>query len=235
MKKLLLSIAVLTTTTLSFSQRDLEIELVSPASGATVAIGQVSFSFNVKNNGPDAINPGDTLYLGYLVNTTFYSLDGVVNTASGLVIPDGFTIPAGQSIPFAAFSSEPITHDLTGIPTDSTVCPTVVGIGEASLGGQDPNDPDMTNNFDCFIVSPNASIGEISTLGLNVYPNPAADVLNIKMNEEVASVVITALDGKTVATETSASVTISGLNSGMYLYTITSVSGKVAKGNFVKN
>jgi hypothetical protein len=69
----------------------------------------------------------------------------------------------------------------------------------------------------------------------SVYPNPATDVLNIKMNEEVASVVITALDGKTVATETSTSVNISGLNTGMYLYTITDVSGKVAKGNFVKN
>jgi len=78
-------------------------------------------------------------------------------------------------------------------------------------------------------------IDENEVISASVYPNPATDVLNIKMNEEVASVVITALDGKTVATETSASINISGLNSGMYLYTITSVSGKVAKGNFVKN
>jgi hypothetical protein len=78
-------------------------------------------------------------------------------------------------------------------------------------------------------------VEENEVITATVYPNPATDVLNIKMNEEVASVVITALDGKTVATETSASVNISGLNTGMYLYTITSVSGKVAKGNFVKN
>jgi hypothetical protein len=78
-------------------------------------------------------------------------------------------------------------------------------------------------------------VEENEVITASVYPNPATDVLNIKMNEEVASVVITALDGKTVATETSASVNISGLNTGMYLYTITSVSGKVAKGNFVKN
>jgi hypothetical protein len=78
-------------------------------------------------------------------------------------------------------------------------------------------------------------VEENEVITATVYPNPATDVLNIKMNEEVASVVISALDGKTVATETSASVNISGLNTGMYLYTITSVSGKVAKGNFVKN
>lgn len=78
-------------------------------------------------------------------------------------------------------------------------------------------------------------INENEEIAASVYPNPATDVLNIKMNEEVASVVITALDGKTVATETSNSVNISELNTGMYLYTITGVSGKVAKGNFVKN
>ena len=78
-------------------------------------------------------------------------------------------------------------------------------------------------------------VEENEVITASVYPNPATDVLNIKMNEEVASVVITALDGKTVATENSTSVNISALNTGMYLYTITGVSGKVAKGNFVKN
>lgn len=78
-------------------------------------------------------------------------------------------------------------------------------------------------------------VDENEVIAASVYPNPATDVLNIKMNEEVASVVITALDGKVVATENSTSINISGLNTGMYIYTITGVSGKVAKGNFVKN
>jgi hypothetical protein len=78
-------------------------------------------------------------------------------------------------------------------------------------------------------------VEENEVITASVYPNPATDVLNIKMNEEVASVVITALDGKVVATETSTSVNISELNTGMYIYTITGASGKVAKGNFVKN
>ena len=80
-----------------------------------------------------------------------------------------------------------------------------------------------------------AGVEENEVITASVYPNPATDVLNIKMNEEVASVVVTALDGKIVATESSTSVNISALNTGMYLYTITGVSGKVAKGNFVKN
>jgi len=78
-------------------------------------------------------------------------------------------------------------------------------------------------------------IEENEAINAVVYPNPASDVLNIKMNEEVASVVITALDGKVVATSTSTSISVSELNTGMYLYTINSVSGKVSKGNFVKN
>ena len=68
-----------------------------------------------------------------------------------------------------------------------------------------------------------------------VFPNPATDVLNIKMNEDIASVLITALDGKFISNENASLINISELNSGMYLYTITTVSGKVAKGNFVKN
>jgi hypothetical protein len=78
-------------------------------------------------------------------------------------------------------------------------------------------------------------VEENEVISASVYPNPATDVLNIKMDEEVASVVITALDGKVVATENSTSINISGLNTGMYLYTITGVSGNIATGNFVKN
>nr|WP_294860421.1 T9SS type A sorting domain-containing protein [uncultured Fluviicola sp.] len=80
------------------------------------------------------------------------------------------------------------------------------------------------------------------TLGLNeneisasVYPNPASSVLNIKTSESISSVVITAADGKVVATSNSSNVDVASLNAGMYIYKVTTVSGKVGTGNFVKN
>lgn len=80
------------------------------------------------------------------------------------------------------------------------------------------------------------------TLGLNenvisssVYPNPANAELNIKTTEDIASVVITTTDGKTVATGTTSNINVASLNAGMYIYQVTTVSGKVGTGNFVKN
>lgn len=84
------------------------------------------------------------------------------------------------------------------------------------------------------IVDLVASLEE-NVITANVYPNPANDVLNIELNgEEVASVIVTTLDGKTVVTGNTASVNVDGLASGMYLYHVTTVAGKLATGNFVK-
>ncbi len=80
------------------------------------------------------------------------------------------------------------------------------------------------------------------TLGLNenaisasVYPNPANDQLNIQTTEEIASVVITTTDGKTVATGNTSIINVAELNAGMYIYQVTTVTGKIGTGNFVKN
>lgn len=84
---------------------------------------------------------------------------------------------------------------------------------------------------------------KITTLGLNensastisVYPNPATSVLNIDSKEAISSVNVIAADGKVVATSTSSNINVEALNAGMYIYQVTTVSGKVETGNFVKN
>jgi len=239
MKKLLLSVAVLATT-ISFGQanRDLRAQLITPASNAVVAPGTISVEFNIVNNGPDAIVPGDTVYFGYSIGQNIYSFDGTVNQVVGAIIPTGFTVAAGQSIPWAVLTQVAgggISIDMTAQTTVETICAVVLGVGSASVSATgDPADSNMGNNFDCFTVNPNAFLSE-NVIAATVYPNPASDVLNIKMDEEIASIVITTLDGKIVVSESSNTINISELNAGMYLYTINAASGKVAKGNFVKN
>lgn len=70
---------------------------------------------------------------------------------------------------------------------------------------------------------------------VSVYPNPATTVLNIDSKEAVSSVAIMTTDGKVVATATTANVNVEALNAGMYIYKVTTVSGTVETGNFVKN
>jgi hypothetical protein len=71
-------------------------------------------------------------------------------------------------------------------------------------------------------------------LSASVYPNPASDVLNIETEEAIQNVTITSIDGKVVANATSGSIDVSVLNAGVYVYNVTTVTGKTAKGNFVK-
>ncbi len=84
------------------------------------------------------------------------------------------------------------------------------------------------------IVNFTAGLNE-NVIAASVYPNPATSDLNIKTTEDIASVVVTTTDGKTVATGNSSNINVASLNAGMYIYTVTTVSGKIATGNFVKN
>jgi hypothetical protein len=74
-----------------------------------------------------------------------------------------------------------------------------------------------------------------NVINASVYPNPANSVLNVTASEAVASVTIVTMDGKVVATSNGASVNVADLNAGMYIYTVTTVTGKTANGTFAKN
>ncbi|MCF8411648.1 MAG: T9SS type A sorting domain-containing protein, partial [Crocinitomicaceae bacterium] len=82
--------------------------------------------------------------------------------------------------------------------------------------------PMVRMNFD-----PSASINEVeNAFGLNVYPNPASDVINVTLNKEVtATVNVVDVTGKVVKTSTingtTTSINTAGLSSGVYYVNIT--------------
>lgn len=78
-------------------------------------------------------------------------------------------------------------------------------------------------------------VNENSLSTVSVYPNPATTVLNIDSKEAISSVNIMTTDGKVVSTGTTSNINVEALNAGMYIYSVTTVSGKVETGNFVKN
>lgn len=82
--------------------------------------------------------------------------------------------------------------------------------------------PMVRMNFD-----PSASINEVeNAFGLNVYPNPASDVINVTLNKEVtATINVVDVTGKVVKTSTingtTTSINTAGLSSGVYYVNIT--------------
>jgi hypothetical protein len=84
------------------------------------------------------------------------------------------------------------------------------------------------------VINFTSSIEE-NVASASVYPNPANDVINFEVSEEIASIVITSLEGKVITTTTNTTLNVSDFNTGMYLYTLNTVSGKVANGSFTKN
>jgi hypothetical protein len=72
----------------------------------------------------------------------------------------------------------------------------------------------------------------------SVYPNPASDVLNIKLKANATSVSIISMDGKVVSTQNVSSNTVavdlSNVLAGAYIYEIVAENGTVIRNTFVK-
>jgi len=82
-----------------------------------------------------------------------------------------------------------------------------------------------------------ASIDELKN-SVNVYPNPAVDVLNIAVAEPMSSVTVVGMDGRTVISSAVAgmetTVDVSPLLPGVYYYTVVTEKGNVVRNSFVK-
>lgn len=67
-----------------------------------------------------------------------------------------------------------------------------------------------------------------NNLEVSLYPNPATDVLNIEMTNEVKSVEIYSLQGQKVMTSTLKQINVSSLSKGMYLVKVTNADNNSA-------
>ncbi len=89
------------------------------------------------------------------------------------------------------------------------------------------------------IKNTTVGVNENTMANASVYPNPATDLLNFKLDGvEASSITIFSLDGKTLISQsvnsTTGSVNVSELNSGMYIYQIATANGETVKSTFVK-
>jgi hypothetical protein len=175
----------------------------------------------------DTTLAGTQMFADGNMYNTVAMFDTPVTIPAGNKFWAGFVLPTGQNLYATAistpFNGDGVTH--TGEYWNDATFHTV----------GDPNNWDLDASMTIYpIVNLVAGIEE-NKLATSAYPNPASDVLNIEMNgETIESVNITTLEGKIVATSTVGTINISDLNAGMYIYNLTTVSGKISTGNFVK-
>ena len=186
---------------------------ITPRIDLSAASGNIALTFKATTPDPTSDN-------FFAENYSVYVFDGILGLAAAVAAPPAFTevFPAGQTV----YSHSVNVSSFAG--SDSLM----IGFRHHNCTGQ------WMVTIDDINVSAVTSINE-NVIEANVYPNPANDVLNITVgNEVIAAVSIISMDGKEVATSTNGTVNVSDLRAGLYIYQVTTATGKVANGNFAK-
>ncbi len=161
MKRIVLTLALAMSLTFATAQRDLSINLTSPAAGATLGPG-IGFNFDVTitNLGSQPVTTSDTLLYFPLLNGNLLQVIQNGDTIP-LVFPlTGLTMNNGdsqnRSINFAGLSID------NGTATNIDFCGGVVAVGPNWSGF---GETDTTNNVSCANVAFDPNGG--GTIGLN--------------------------------------------------------------------
>lgn len=170
------------------TERDLSMELITPAEGSNLNPANIPVEFNIVNNGPDAIEAGDIIYIGYQLNGNIYSfVTGNMGEVDAVSSP--YQILSGEKLLWSDIEAAigTFSYDFSSVTELNSFCARILGVGPASLGGTDPADPDMSNNSACFTVEPYATADfTLTTLSkLNVCPKERLTA-TIQVNEDFA-------------------------------------------------
>lgn len=169
---------------------------------------------------------GDTAVILF---TVYNAAGAEMGYAGGLIVPANAT---------SAWTNFAFPFDYTG-GAAGPAAKVEIYCTSSYTSGAGVAETGSTLKVDNFVLNVStAGIEEQIALELNVFPNPASDVLNINTNVEAISVSVISMDGKVVATQemngTSAVVNVSDLNSGAYFYEVKTVDGLVSRNTFMK-
>lgn len=176
---------------------DMEAVLVSPAEGSTYTSEEnIPFTIDVKNNGPDDLVAGDTLF--------FTEGTAGIPVILAQPIANGQTMTIfSQGISLTLPGNEPATTDFCIYVFDDPST-------QLTLGGQpivvSYKDPDTLNNVACneiTLIPQTNSISEINegNKPLSIFPNPASSevLLHFEMEKEgPLAVIVKDISGRSV-------------------------------------
>lgn len=180
----------------------------------------------------------DTAFANVMIAEMAVGYNVSANFASAIPIPANGSFWAGVVLPASA-------GDTLGLMTNTDLdfADALTHTGEFWSDGTFHTFGDTTNwdlqiALSVFpVVEFEAGVNE-NTINASVYPNPANDVLNIKLTENATSVSILGMDGKVISTESVNSnlvaVNVSNLVSGVYFYEVVAENGTVVRNTFVK-
>lgn len=220
MKKLLLSILMMAG--LSAMSQSLSIRLTDPASG-TINSGQaVTYTYYVKNVSSATLNSGTPFAIGF----------GSVNN-QGQYVPFSSsviskTLTANLAVGDSAMFTQTFTLTLPdGMNQQSLVC-----LGLYSVNGQQASF--VGASCRAYTLFSSLTEIEIAAQSLNVYPNPASEVINFSIDYNKASTVqIMDITGRVIETVNfnlnNAQVDVRNYNAGVYLYQVLNNEGQVVK------
>ncbi len=205
---------------------------------------------------PDGVTITATTSLGAAANVTFFDGNNVsMPTIDGYLITETLGSPMSLSAPSAGTNSDVFTFTVNANPTsgelkvlenNSTLATTVTSL--KSFMQADMIDNGMAQFVN--VVDPNAaavsgmSTFNFATLSVNdvqltenqleIYPNPASDMINIQTNSNISNVAIYNISGKKVLQANRTDINISRLSQGMYILKITSDNGAQITKRFIK-
>lgn len=243
-KHLILSGLTALSATYAFAQTpkscDLGITLISPAANSVINYGeQVSIKFDIKNNGPAAIDATDSIFYGLPT--------GDVGLFTGTAIASGATatVDLGPAL----------TNNNTGADQTADFCITLLAQSSITVGGNPAtityNDAVASNDEACnsITIKGNPSgIFDAKTAKetLSLFPNPATSKVGFSIaldKAETVSAVVRDLTGREVMTKnfgqiqsgtaTALELNVANLNSGIYVVEVVAGDkkfiGKVTK------
>ncbi len=226
MKKILLILTVILATSLSYSQRivDIGINMTSPTTSSTIRTGKpFSVNITVTNNGPDMIKTTDTFIYFMGIGTTLYTQTATEVPITANIMSGGTANYTINDLTLTGPSGGPVTLCsylilYNGMTPDS--------VYDLNIDG---------NNVSCVNMNfSGAGVGQMtaSKFTSNAYPNPVSDVLNIEFvaSKSVSSAIeIYDMQGRVVQTISNGvleagiqtvSIDVSTLSKGVYFYKI---------------
>lgn len=175
---------------------DLDFTLLEPKNGAYVEPG-VDFKFvmKIKNLSTDDITIADTLWI-YLVldGDTVYFQPVRTTTSANHMVFDHKSIKANDSITFWNLLQLPMSKFNKSVQFCLSVMP---------HNGTSVTDTILSNNGNCVAIKARqdpASISQLSTHNINVYPNPCSDFIMIDNVANTQAIAIFDMKGSLIKT-----------------------------------
>lgn len=180
--------------------------------------------FTITNAG-DSLIPGDTIYVGLNIGTTFYTLNGgfLSGQVNYLVVGvDGFPNGATSAVNVDDVSGSWMSTAFGA--SNGTLCATILGVGDSVLSGSN-SDANLLDNFECVNWSDASDFGEYDLSQIDVYPNPAStDVYFSIGTVQADQIQILDLSGRIIdvinVTNSIEMLDVNSYQNGIYFYSV---------------